>query len=139
MSKKNQFGNKKYRMKDHYYADNLIVARLQRVSSLNLTVETTNQKYIFEPIYDKETIKYREVFTGFMTEKIDVSYKIETASIEYKYLNIPYVYELEKFTNYFPELKGKIIPKLSLIWFQNDINYCKDKNKVKEKKKKQNY
>lgn len=124
----NPFGDKGYKMKKSYSADKLIVANFQRISSvrteLGPMVETTELKYIFEPIIDnKKNIKYREIFTGFIAE------------VEKQAFNLPYVVNPTSFTDYFPETIGTEIPKLSLIWAQNDINYKKKQEIVKQIKK----
>lgn len=136
---KNTFGDKGYTMKERYNADELIVANFQRISSegtdFGPKIETTNQKYIFEKIVSENSIKYREIFTGFITECVDDTSK---DGFDFQYFDLPYVFEPKKFTDYFPETKGIEIPKLSLIWAQNDINYTKAKDNaihVKEKKK----
>lgn len=115
--KNNEFGDKGYQMKDYYEADNLVVARFARVSSAftggSPMIEETQQKYTFEKIKDGEKVKYKEIFTGFI------------ACDEETYFDLPYVIEPQQFTHYFPETKGIKIPKLSLIWAQNDINFSK--------------
>ena len=116
----NPFGDRRYKMKKSYSADKLIVANFQRMSSCRTDfgpmVETTELKYIFEPIIDsKDNIKYREIFTGFI------------ADVEEHSFDLPYVVNPTSFTDYFPETIGAEIPKLSLIWAQNDINYKKSK------------
>lgn len=134
--KKNEFGDKGFKMKDYYEADNLFVARLQRISSRYIEfgpmVETTEQKYIFELVKDGKNIRYREIFTGFITDKVDDTSK---GGFDFKYFDLPYVFEPEKYTKYFPQVKGLTLPKLSLIWTQNDLNYPKEKEFFKTKKK----
>lgn len=137
--KHNTFGDNEYSMKEKYNTNELIVANLQRISSAYVPygpiIETTNQKYIFEKIENNNNIKYREIFTGFITECLDNTDKNETTI---QFFGFPYVYKPKKFTDYFPETIGIEIPKLSLIWAQNDINYPKrnDSNNIKRKKKK---
>lgn len=130
---KNTFGDKNHIMKDKYNTNKLVIAKLQRISSsyhrLGPMVDTTEQKYIFEKIIDKNNnIKYKEVFTGFTTKNIDDT----EDDVDLKYFDIPYVYQPENFTDYYPETIGIEIPKLSLIWTLNDINFPKkmDKEKV---------
>ena len=130
---KNEFGDKNYKMKDAYEADKLIVGNFQRISGGYMggdgpIVETTEQKYIFESIQEGKKTRYREIFTGFVTDNIDDTSK---DGINCKYFDLPYLYEPEKFTDYFPQTKGLSLPKLSLIWIQNDINYRKEKSKKK--------
>ena len=128
-TKFNPYGDKGYKMKNNYDADKLIVANFERISSeatmYGPMVETTEQKYLFE-IYkiNGSEIKYREIFTGFI------------ANDKEKFFDLPYVVNPHPFTDYFPETKGTKIPKLSLLWAQNDINYSK--KDIKELKK-ENY
>lgn len=116
----NEFGDKNYKMKDSYHADDLVVANLKRVSNQVTYAstpmqETTEQKYIFEVVYLENEIRYREIFTGFLAKD-----KVE-------YFELPYVEDYQPFTDFIPEAKGSEIPKLSLIWALNDINYSNDK------------
>lgn len=129
----NEFGDKNYQMKNHYDPNNLVIAKLQRISSIKTDfgpiVETTKQQYIFERIPGEEH-QYREIFTGFIVQ--------DTST----YFDLPYCCEKIPFLERFPNAK-KEIPKLSLIWAQNDINYPEKKNnnnnnnnKVKNRNKK---
>lgn len=122
---KNEFGDKEYQMKDTYKADTLVVARFERVSSrvtdFGPMVEKTEQKYTFETIINGEKTRYREIFTGFITGDESI------------YFDLPYVVDVQPFTDCFPDTAGIEIPKLSLIWTQNDINYPKGKEKKKTK------
>lgn len=128
-TKFNPYGDKGYKMKNNYSADKLIVANFERISSeatmYGPMVETTEQKYLFE-IYkiNGSEIKYREIFTGFI------------ANDKEKFFDLPYVVNPHPFTDYFPETKGTDVPKLSLLWAQNEINYTK---KDKKELKKENY
>ena len=126
--KKNEFGDKNYIMKNYYQADQLVVAKFEKISSKATSfgpiVETTEQKYIFEIMQKNSQIKYREIFTGFIADSVDDT---KENGIDFKYFDLPYVCQIEKFTDYFPELQEKSLPKLSLIWIQNDINYSKSK------------
>lgn len=112
--KNNRLDYKGYQMKAEYEVDLLVIAKLSRVSDevteFGPTIETTEQKYIFEKIKEKGKIKYREVFTGFIA--------LDRPEI----FMLPYVTEVQRFTEYFPEIEGTKIPKLSLIWTLNDIN-----------------
>ena len=112
--KNNDFGDKGYQMKDEYEADSLVVAKFSRIpdgiTDFGPIIETTEQKYIFEKMNEKGKLKYREIFTGFIA--IDRP----------EFFMLPFVAELEKFIDYFPETEGEKIPKLSLIWSLNDIN-----------------
>lgn len=123
-------------MKDRYNTKDLFVANLQRVSSAiteyGPMIETTDQKYIFEKIVVNNNIEYREVFTGFTTKDENDTVK---NGCDFKYFDLPYVYEPQPFTDYFPETIGITIPKLSLIWALNDINYSKNKSNSHQLKK----
>ncbi len=135
----NPFGDKNYSMKEKYYADELFVANFKRISSAltnyGPVIETTTQKFIFEKLNLNNTVKYREIFTGFITDCVDETHK---NGVNFKYFDIPYVYEPQKFTDYFPEATGLVVPKLSLIWTLNDLNYAKIENinSTKSRKKK---
>lgn len=121
---KKVFGDEDYKMKEKYSTNNLVVANLQRISrtvtNFGPRIEKTEQKYIFEMIVEQK-IKYREIFTGFI------------ANDEEEGFNLPFVINPEPFTDYFPETIGREIPKLSLIWILNDINFPKNKKKLKRK------
>ncbi len=123
---------KEYKMKDVYKADDIFVGCFERISSVidvddfdfGPNIETTEQKYFFEKIKEDDKIKYREIFTGFVTESMFDS--------ENCYFNFPYICKIEKYVDYFPNTEGKKIPKLSLIWAINDVN-CKNKSKILKK------
>lgn len=124
-NKLNPFGDKGYKMKKSYKAHELVVANFSRISGalteFGPMIETTEQKYIFELITDnKQKIKYREIFTGFIAET------------ESNTFDLPYVVNPTSFTDYFPQTIGREIPKLSLIWALNDINNPKDKVIIKK-------
>ena len=130
MSKKKLvFEEKNYKMKKEYDADKLLVGNLETISSYNIgecgpMVKTTKQKYIFELRKDG---KYREIFTGFLAEKVDNAEN----GISFKYFNLPYVNNIEPFTKYFPETIGKTIPKLAFINILDELNFCKKNIKTK--------
>lgn len=120
---KNPFGDKNYKMKESYDADDLVVANLERILGMDndsddLVVETTKQKYIFEVIKDSEKPKYREIFTGFIASDTEES------------IDLPYVVNQAPITDYIPDTNGCEFPKLSLIWAINDINFPKKKEEV---------
>lgn len=129
MSKKKLvFEEKNYKMKKEYDADKLLVANLETISVDNIEegpmIKITEQKYIFEL---KKDGKYREIFTGFLAENADNS----KDKISIKYLNLPYVNNIEKFTKYFPEYENKRIPKLAFITIMDELNFPNNKTKVK--------
>ena len=113
-------------MKDYYKPENLVVAKLQKISNINMEnsftpiVKTTEQKYIFEIVFDKNGKKYREIFTGFIADDKDEGI-----------FNLPHIIDPIPFTDYFPETINSEIPKLSLIWVLNDINYSNKKKILK--------
>ncbi len=123
----NPFGDRNYQMQEEYLADEILVGKFTRVAndydSLSPRVEKTNQKYFFVPIVSQDRMHYRELFTGFITDVRDNTTKFSV-------FNFPYVCEVEKFTDYFPNMKGFSIPKLSLLWTLNDIN---DPKKMQQK------
>lgn len=125
---KNKFGYTGYCMKEKYNADELVVGNLQRISNRNTeffpVIETTKQKYIFEPITENGIISYREIFTGFIVKSDDE-----------EIFNLPYIVNISNFTEFIPESKGFEIPKLSLIWALNDINYPIKKSKNNDLKR----
>lgn len=109
--------NTAYKMKSEYDADRLIVSSLSQVyyesNDLTPTYRETNLKYFFEQITINGKTKYREVFTGFITDMEPTE---------------SYLVKPESFTDYFPETKGTKVNKLTLILKLNDIN-CFDKPK----------
>lgn len=129
------FGDQNYCMEDYYQADTLVIGNLCRISNRMddagiLKLVTIKQKYIFRVIQDHDQLKYQEIFTGFIAES------------ELEYFNLPCVVNIVSMVDYFPKLKGSNIPKLSLLWLLNDINYsiqkCNSK-KLKRCKKQINY
>lgn len=123
-SSSNQFGDKDYTMKESYQADELVVAELKRISNdfdfeeLSIAVNTTEQKYLFEIVWEDGKMKYREVFTGFITN--DKS----------KFINLPYVGNPRPLVEVLPELEHRNLSKLNLILVSNNINdVTEDKKK----------
>lgn len=83
-----------------------------------LSVEITNQFYLFEKIIDGDVTRYKEVFTGFIVnEKKD-----EIGSITSVY----------KLIDCIPEVANKKYNKIDLMWIQNDINYIKEGKKKRK-------
>ena len=126
--KKLVFEEKNYKMKKEYDADKLLVGNLETITGGNIyaspMVKITKQKYIFELRKDG---KYREIFTGFLADKVDNAEN----GISFKYFDLPYVNNIEKFTKYFPEYKRKKIPKLAFITIMDELNFSNDKEKTK--------
>lgn len=119
-SENNKFGDKNYFMKDSYQADNLVVAELRRLANdfdfeeLSVAVITTEQKYLFEIVWEDGKMKYREVFTGFIAED------------KAKYFGLPYVGNPRPLVEVLPELEHSDLSKLNLIMVSNDINNAKN-------------
>jgi len=88
--------------------DSLIVACLNRcldeVMKFGPMYETTEQKYIFEPVVDGDNIKYREIFTGFI------------ANVGLEYFMLPYFNKLNHLQIIFLRLKEKRF--LNWVWFE---------------------
>lgn len=127
--KKLVFEEKNYKMKKEYSADKLLVGNLETITSYGIDedgpmVKITKQKYIFEL---KNDGKYREIFTGFLADPVDNS----NNGFSFKYFDLPYVNNIEAFTKYFPEYKGKTIPKLAFITIMDDLNFSNEINKTK--------
>lgn len=112
------FQSKKYKMKDQYKSNDLVVANLQYISSsANIedcpTIETTKQKYIFEKIYEKNKIRYREIFTGFIADS-------ESSG----YFDLPYVINITPLSDL---LSVKIVPKYGLLLAIDEVNKTETK------------
>lgn len=124
--RKLHFYEEGYTMKKEYSADGIIVSKLYFVKGneelFGLISGKTKIKYFFEPIEEDEKIRYREIFTGFIADD------------ELAYLDLPYLSkEKEALTDYFTELKGVTLPKLSLLLYLNKVNE-KRKDKTYQKK-----
>lgn len=115
-----------------YDISSLVIGRLQRMNNLRgnggPSIESTKQRYVFEVINDKDVIKYKEIFTGYVAFSINNTI---LDGYDTKYFGFPYVYDIEDFSNYF-DRKDKTVSKLDLIWLLNDINYIDVKKKVKD-------
>lgn len=122
------FEEKNYKMKKEFDANNLLVGNLETITSGNIydspMIKITKQKYIFELRKDG---KYREIFTGFLADKVNNTEN----GISFKYFDLPYINNIEQFTKYFPEYKGKKIPKLAFITIMDELNFSKEKEKSK--------
>jgi len=115
------FETKNYKMKDYYNSNDLVVACLESVTNNSEfpMVETTDQRYIFEEIYEDDNYRYREVFTGFIANR--ESY--------FNYFNLPYVVAVVPLKKVVPTVCDEI-PKLSLLLLLNEVN---KKEKVQNK------
>ena len=117
-----KFSTKNYSMKETYPSSDLVVASLEYVSSevtpYGPMVHTTKQKYMFEPIEEGETVRYREVFTGFI------------ADTESSYFDLPHVVNIKPLREAVPNV-AKNLPRYGLLLVLNEIN-TPQKVKVKE-------
>lgn len=115
------FQSENYNMRDNYQSSDLVVANLEYVSSAYTQdgpmVERTEQKYIFEIIQEGTKIRYREIFTGFITET------------ETDYFDLPYVVNIKPLKEEITSVVN-YISKYDLLLLMNEINFPK-KDKVK--------
>ena len=109
------FSPKNYVMAEIYDAENLVVGKLEVISSdvteFGPMVKKTSQNYIFEPIVINGVIKYQEIFTGF----------IAGDSAE-GYFDLPYVVDMVALTEILVDYKQEKIPKLGMLLTLNDVN-----------------
>ena len=116
------FKSKNYNMSDNYKSSDLVIANLEYVSSAYTPngpmVERTSQKYIFEKIKESGSIRYREIFTGFI------------ADTENHYFDLPYVVNIKPLNEEVLTVANNI-SKYGLLLLINEINVPK---KVKVKK-----
>ena len=119
-----------YKMPEYFYTNKLVVGNLESVTNKTElpSVLTTDQKYIFEVIKEKDKVRYKEVFTGFITD-------IEANC---HFFNYPYLVNIVSLKETLPSI-GEKIPKLSLLLILNEINkklnMVIDKKSVQEKSK----
>ena len=119
-----------YVMPDFFDTSKLVVANLESVTNETElpSVLTTDQKYIFEVIKEKDKTRYKEVFTGFITDTEDNCH----------YFNYPYLVNIVSLKEVIPTINEKV-PKLSLLLVSNEVNkrlkMVIDKEKVKVKTK----
>ncbi len=119
-----------YQMKNEYEADKLIIAKLTTIPSIPKSEETTNQIFFFELINNNNEIKYREIFTGFITDCIE---DIENKPVNVKYFDTPYVTEPEILTSILPEYKEKRIDKHRFKLIKKELNLSREKEKCYKK------
>ena len=102
-----------YIMPECFDTSNLVVANLEMVTNDEEfpMVSTTDQKYIFEIVTDNDKVRYKEVFTGFITDIEDNCH----------IFNYPYVVNITSLNEIIPTI-NKTIPKLSLLIVLNEIN-----------------
>lgn len=107
-------------MKKEYKVNNLVIGNLQKnedKNSIGVVFEVTEQQYIFE-----FNNNYKEVLS-----------EIVFFDKENK-LNKYHVVNTKSFTDVFPELEGKELSKIDLIWYLNIIN---SELKLKQEDKKE--
>ena len=102
------FETENYIMPEYFDKNKLVVANLEQVTNQNVLpyVLTTSQKYIFEVINEKEKVRYKEVFTGFITDNEDSQH----------YFNYPYPVNITPLREVLPSIREDI-PKFS--FYQN--------------------
>ena len=128
-----KFKEENYIMPEEFDTSKLVVANLESVSNETElpTVITTKQKYIFEKINEKDKLRYKEVFTGFITDKEENCH----------YFNYPYPVNIVPLKEVLPTIRDNI-PKLSLLLVLNEVNtkskMVMDQDTVKEKVDKNN-
>lgn len=107
-------------MKRKYNANNLFVGKIMMVSSdFDYPADyKTELKYLFEgkSIIDEF---FREVLTG---KKMETEFNTHKDGFVCKTFDRPYIIELEKYTDYFPEEYGEDIYAKDLLYKINDIN-----------------
>ena len=107
------FETKNYQMAESYPTSNLMVGNLEYISNQEdlPTIVTTDQKYLFETFSEDGHLKYREIFTGFVTGKEE----------DCIFFNLPYV------TNAVPlsmvlDNPADTLPKYSLLLVLDEVN-----------------
>ena len=119
------FESKNYKMKDFYDTNDLFVANLEYVSSLvteyGPMVRTTEQRYIFERVNVDDKVRYREVFTGFISV-LD----------EGNYFDIPYVVNVEFLKDCLSSVSDSI-SKYGLLLLLDELNVKDDVKKLRYK------
>ena len=115
------FKTPNYGMSDSYKTENLVVAKLQYVSSkytdFGPMVETTKQRYIFEKIEEDDQLRYREVFTGFVAKTSE------------EFFDLPYVVDIKPLQEVVPSVAEEV-PKYGLLLLIDEVNKQKVKVKV---------
>lgn len=116
-NKNDFFETSNYRMKPEYNTKNLAVGRFCSVSNVpnedgNGPIDkVTDQIYLFEKLtYNDGSIKYREVFTGFVSDT------------KGEYFNMPFVVDVEDLETFMPEFNGDTIPYLGFLLLLDSIN-----------------
>ncbi len=103
-----------YSMKDYYKSRNLVIGNLSYISNQSDAYEpmviTTAQKYIFETIDDEDSIKYQEIFTGFVASEEDL-----------QFFNLPCVVNIERLSDKIENLSDEI-SKYAMLLVLDEIN-----------------
>ena len=104
------FSPKNYVMAEIYDAENLVVGKLEVISSdvteFGPMVKKTSQNYIFEPIVINGVIKYQEIFTGFIAGDSAEGYFVDMVAL----------------TEILVDYKQEKIPKLGMLLTLNEVN-----------------
>lgn len=111
-----------YKMKDSYDSSSLIVGNLEYISNESTapTIITTSEKYLFEVLIVNGEIKYREIFTGFVSDLKPSNF-----------FNLPYVVNTTTLKKQLPTV-SKNISKYALLLVLNEIN-IKENAKILKK------
>ena len=126
-----KFETENYIMPEYFDVSKLVVANLESISNETElpTVSTTDQKYIFEKINDNDRTRYKEVFTGFITDIEDNCH----------YFNYPYLVNIVSLKEALPTIRDSV-PKFSLLLILDEVNtkpeMVKDQEEVENKKEK---
>ena len=124
-----KFETENYIMPEYFDVSKLVVANLESISNETElpTVSTTDQKYIFEKINDNDRTRYKEVFTGFITDIEDNCH----------YFNYPYLVNIVSLKEALPTIRDSV-PKFSLLLIEVNTKLEKviDKEVEEEKKDK---
>ena len=129
-NKNNPHGDKNYIMSDTYLANDLVVAEIGTVEEsncCNIITRKVEQKYICEIVNFDGKPKFREIFTGLIIDTKD--------GMSDSGSNLPIIISHEPLIKVIPGTLGRKIPKLSLIWLMNDINFPKGEIEAKSKEK----
>lgn len=128
-AKKEEFNflPKNYTMKETYDAEKLVIGKLEYISNditeFGPMVKKTMQNYIFESIVIDGTVKYQEVFTGFIAGDSSEGY-----------FCVPYVVDAKKLTEVLSTSAQTNIPKLGMLLLLNNVNTSMTKNKERKLK-----
>lgn len=107
-------------MKRKYNSKNLFVGKIMTVSSdFDYPADyKTEIKYIFEGEYITDAF-FREILTG---KKMETEFNTHKDGCVWKTFDRPYIIELEKYTDYFPEEYNEVVYAQDILFKINDIN-----------------